>query len=287
MYRSEYVTEPGFAFHVAREVHEVQSAQPRVKGTVLGALHVGVDGAVETVAVAPKIRMVLAMLLVHADQVVPVQVLVRELWPEQPPATALRTLQTYILNCRKLLARVSGRPAASISQEVLATRSGGYILKGAHFQLDWLDFQRLTRLGSKCLAEGDTAEGIRLLDAALELWRGDALADVPLGPVLDSKRRLFEECRLDAIAMRAEAHIEAGLHQRAVTQLAAVTREHELHEGLHHQYVRALALGGRRAEALGVLRGLRVRLVNEVGIEPGAPLQDLQLAILNSEYGTT
>lgn len=283
MHQTTYATDLCLDLHIAREAPRAESTEPCVQARVLGALHIGVEGAVEAVAVAPKIRTVLAMLLVHTDQVVSVQSLVRELWQENPPMTGLRTLQTYILNCRKLLARVIGHSAARISREVLVTGSGGYCLKGDQIRLDWLDFQQLTKRGHKALSEGRTIEGIGLLDAALELWRGDALADAPAGRVLDSKRRLFEESRLDAIAIRAEAQIKAGLHQQAITQLAAVTREHPLHEALHHQYVRALALGGRRAEALAVLRGLRVRLVDEIGIEPGAPLQDLQLAILNSD----
>lgn len=283
MYQSNYATGSGFDSRLARDAPRTARAHPLVHARVLGALHIGVDGAVEAVAVAPKIRTVLAMLLVHVDQVVPVQSLVRELWQEDPPVTGLRTLQTYILNCRKLLTRIIGCSAARVSREVLVTGSGGYCLRGDHLQLDWLEFQRLTGRGRRALGEGETAEGIGLLDAALDLWRGDALADAPAGRVLESRRRLFEESRLDAIATRAEAQIRAGLHQRAITQLAAVTREHPLHEALHHQYVQALALGGRRAEALEVLRSLRLRLVNEIGIEPGAPLQDLQLAILTSD----
>ncbi len=227
----------------------------------------------------------MAMLLVHADHVVPVHALMRELWGERPPATGLRTLQTYILNCRKTFSQLTGRSPAHVAREVLVTGAGGYGLKSTHIRLDWLEFQRLKNLGTKALEEGGSAAGIELLDAALALWRGDALADTPEGPVLHSKRRFFEESRLDAIAIRAEAQIRAGLHQRAVTQLAAVTTEHTLHEGLHAQYVRALALGGRRAEALGVLRTLRTRLVSEIGIEPGASLRELQLAILSSEPG--
>ncbi|MFF8102238.1 AfsR/SARP family transcriptional regulator [Streptomyces sp. NPDC016640] len=161
----------------------------------------------------------------------------------------------------------------------------GYGLKGHHVGLDWSEFQRLKSLGMKALEDGENAAGSELLDAALDLWRGGALADAPAGPVLDSKRRFFEESRLEVIAIRADAQIKAGLHQRAITQLAAVTSEHTLHEGLHAQYVRALALGGRRAEALGVLRTLRTRLVSEIGTEPGAPLRELQLGILSSEPG--
>ncbi|MEU5633260.1 BTAD domain-containing putative transcriptional regulator [Streptomyces rishiriensis] len=227
----------------------------------------------------------MAMLLVHVDQLVPVHAFMRELWGERPPATGLRTLQTYVLNCRKILCTITGRSPAHVAREVLVTGAGGYGLKSAHICLDWLEFQRLKNLGTTALEEGESATGIELLDAALALWRGDALVDTPEGPVLHSKRRFFEESRLDAIAIRAEAQIKAGLHQRAITQLAAVTTEHTLHEGLQAQYARALALGGRRAEALGVLRTLRTRLVSEIGIEPGAPLRELQLAILSSEPG--
>jgi SARP family transcriptional regulator, regulator of embCAB operon len=286
LYRSKNRTESGLDHQVVREhaLHE-SAAQVRVHGRVLGSLHIGAEGSVEAAAVAPKIRTVLAMLLVHADQVVPVHALMRELWPEEPPATGLRTLQTYVLNCRKLLSQLTGHPADTISREMLVTAAGGYGLKSTHVRLDWLEFQRLTDLGTRALEEGKNTACIQLLDRALELWRGDALADTPVGPVLDSKRRIFEESRLGAIAVRADAQIKAGLHQKAITQLAGVTSEHALHEGLHGQYVRALALGGRRAEALGVLRSLRARLVSEIGIELGHSLQELQLAILNSESG--
>lgn len=256
-----------------------------VHGGVLGPLHLGVSPSAEGAAIAPKVRTVMSMLLVHADQVVPVQAFMRELWGERPPATGLRTLQTYVLNCRKTLSRLTGRSASDVAREILVTGAGGYGLKSTHVRLDWLEFQRLKHLGVKALERGDSAAGIELLDAALALWRGDALTDIPEGPVLHSKRRFLEESRLDAIAIQAEALIKVGLHQRAITQLAAVTTEHALHEGLHAQYVRALALGGRRAEALGVLRTLRTRLVSEIGIEPGAPLRELQLSILSSESG--
>lgn len=285
MYRSTYRTERGLEHPVVLHHPVRERVDVCIDGGVLGSLHIGVGATAQAVAIAPKIRTVLAMLLVHAGQVVPVQALMRELWQDHPPATGLRTLQTYILNCRKLLSRLTGCPARWVSEEVLVTGAGGYSLKSTHVRLDWMEFQRLRDLGFSALEEGNNILGIEHLDAALELWRGDALVDAPVGPVLDSKRRFFEESRLDAIAVRADAQIKAGMHQRAITQLAAVTSEHALHEGLHAQYVRALALGGRRAEALGVLRNLRARLVSEIGIEPGHPLQQLQLAILNSDSG--
>ncbi|GAA0449869.1 hypothetical protein GCM10010361_12420 [Streptomyces olivaceiscleroticus] len=284
VYRSKLMDEPtsGPLTRPHPLTHEVGAA---LHSGVLGPLRLGVSESAEGVSIAPKIRTVMAMLLVHADQVVPLPAFMRELWRERPPATGLRTLQTYILNCRKTLSQLTGCPSAQVAREILVTGAGGYGLKGDHLRLDWLDFQRLKNLGTRALERGESLAGIALLDDALELWRGDALVDTPAGPVLDSKRRFFEESRLDAITLRAEAQIKAGLHQRAIAQLAAETTMHPLHEGLHAQYVRALALGGRRAEALEVLRSLRTRLVSEIGIEPGTPLKDLQLAILSSEFG--
>ncbi|MFF3311532.1 BTAD domain-containing putative transcriptional regulator [Streptomyces sp. NPDC002952] len=284
VYHSKHLNE-GNPEGYARERPPVEGAGVAIHGGILGPLHLDISASAEGVALAPKIRTVLAMLLVHADQVVPIHAFMRELWRERPPATGLRTLQTYILNCRKIVSQLTGCSAAYVAREILVTGAGGYGLRSHHVRLDWSEFQRLKNLGTKALEVGDTTAGIDALDAALGLWRGDALVDAPAGPVLDAKRRFFEESRLDAIAVRADAQIKAGMHQRAVTQLAAVTREHALHEGLHAQYVRALALGGRRAEALGVLRTLRTRLVSEIGIEPGAPLRELQLAILKSEPG--
>ncbi|WP_188271804.1 AfsR/SARP family transcriptional regulator [Streptomyces sp. CBMA152] len=259
-----------------------ESGPDRIDCGVLGPLRIGTGPRAEAVTVPPKIRTVLAMLVVHTDQVVPVSALMRELWQERPPVSGLRTLQTYVLNCRKLLSRLTGLPAPAITQDVLVTRAGGYGLNGAHVRLDWLEFQRLAERGVRVLATGDEPGGIELLDEALGLWHGNALADVPAGPVLESRRRLYEESRLGVIGSLAEARIRAGLHQEAITQLAAATSEYALHEGLHAHYIRALALGGRRAEALGVFQSLRARLISEIGIEPGHPLQQLQLTVLNS-----
>ncbi|MCS0638057.1 AfsR/SARP family transcriptional regulator [Streptomyces sp. LP05-1] len=249
---------------------------------LLGPLRIGTGDGDDTVGVAPKIRTVLAMLCVHPDQVVPVPALMRELWSERPPASGLRTLQTYVLNARKLLSQVTGDSPVDVARDVLVTRAGGYCLRSAGIRLDWLEFRRLTERGTAAVRAGDSLGGIRLLEEALGLWRGDVLADVPTGPVLESRRLLLEESRLDAVEALVEAKIAAGLHKEVIADLASLTSEHAFHEGLHAQYMRALALNGRRARALEVFGGLRARLVEEIGIEPGYPLQRLQLTILNS-----
>ncbi|MFE0423355.1 BTAD domain-containing putative transcriptional regulator [Streptomyces sp. NPDC058953] len=249
---------------------------------VLGPLHIGARSSTATMTVAPKVRTVLAMLLIDADHVVPASALMRELWPDGAPVSGLRTLQTYVLNCRKSLARFAGLPASGIARDVLETRAGGYCFHSGGAELDWVEYQRLVNLGGRAINRGSEFDGIRLLDQALGLWRGTAFADVTAGPVVESKRRLLTESRLGVIETLTETRIRAGRHQEVIADLAGLTNEHALHEGLHAQYMRALALGGRRARALEVFSDLRTRLVTEIGIEPGLPLQKLQLAILNS-----
>ncbi|MEU5159410.1 AfsR/SARP family transcriptional regulator [Streptomyces sp. NPDC020875] len=249
---------------------------------VLGPLSIGTGNSPDAITVAPKIRTVLAMLLTDPDHVVPVSALMRELWPDGAPVSGLRTLQTYILNCRKSLARLAGVAPSDIARHVLETHAGGYSFTSGGARLDWLEYQRLADLGGRAINSGSEYEGIRLLDRALGLWRGAAFADVTAGPVIESKRRLLTESRLGVTETLVETRIRAGLHQEAIADLAGLTSEHALHEGLHAQYMRALALGGRRARALEVFSDLRTRLVTEIGIEPGLPLQRLQLAILNS-----
>jgi DNA-binding SARP family transcriptional activator len=245
-------------------------------------LHISIGESPESAPVAPKIRTVLATLVVNADLAVPVSALMREIWCENPPTSGLRTLQTYILNCRKTLAKLTGLTLSETARDVLVTRPNGYSFKSGAGLLDWQEFRRLSDLGRRAVEAREDAQAIRLLDGALSLWRGSAFADVPAGPVLEAQRRLFDEWRLGAMEALAEARLRIGLYQLAIADLAALTTEFPLHEGLHGQYMRALALSGRRARALEVFGLLRARLVEEIGIEPGRDLQGLQLAILNS-----
>lgn len=271
----------------AKSSHERGKERILLRCGLLGPLRITAGASEQTVTASPKIRTVLAMLLVHSDQVVPVPTLMRELWPECPPASALRTLQTYILNSRKQLSLVTGASACRITREVLVTQTGGYVFKNSSGQLDWLEFKHLVGQGKAAIREGQALKGIQILDRGLHLWRGDAFTDVPTGPVLRSRRLLIEESRLDAVQALVEAKIAVGRYQETIADLASLTSEHPFHEGLHAQYMRTLALNGRRVQALKEFSGLRDRLVNEMGIEPGHPLQQLQQTILNSHTDGT
>ncbi|MDW3848649.1 AfsR/SARP family transcriptional regulator [Micromonospora sp. BRA006-A] len=223
------------------------------------------------------------MLLVYSGQVVPVSSLIRELWDHQPPVSGLTTLQTYILNLRKLFAAATGMPSGQVSRSVLVTKAGGYLLQADAGQLDVHRYHDLVKEGREALSAGDDRSGVRRMTDALRLWRGPALVDVPAGPVLESKRRQFEESRLVVLEYLVDAELRLGMYREVLTELAALTVENPLHEGMHAQYMRALYLSGRRAQALEVFHRLRSDLVNELGLEPGPQIQRLHQAVLNAD----
>ncbi|EFL27936.1 regulatory protein DnrI [Streptomyces himastatinicus ATCC 53653] len=249
---------------------------------VLGMLRIADDGEVESLALAHKPRTVLAMLVAHPDQVVSLPALVRELWGDHPPASALRVVQTYILQARKALSQATRLPIKVIIQEALTTHAGGYMFSESFARLDYRIYQGLVDSGRKALANGDLSAGVSYLGDALGIWRGSAFADVVVGRMLESRRRQYEESRLGALETLAEAKIEIGRHLEVTADLAALTTEYPYHEGLHSQYMRALEKAGRRAQALEVFHRLRVGLVSELGIEPGHTISRLQYSILNS-----
>ncbi|MFF4159691.1 BTAD domain-containing putative transcriptional regulator [Streptomyces sp. NPDC001678] len=249
---------------------------------VLGPLCVRANGRVDAPS-APKLRNVLAMLMVHTGQVVPATSLVRDLWDDDPPVSGPATLQTYILNLRKMFASVTGMPTAEVAREVLVTRAGGYLLAAGAGTLDVHRYQRLARSGREALARRDDGAAVRDLNDALLLWRGPALVDVPAGRVLESKRRQLEESRLVTLEYLVDAQLRLGMYREVLAELAALTVENPLHEGLHGQYMRALYLSGRRAQALEVFRRLRTALVAELGLDPGPRLQRLHRAVLTAD----
>lgn len=249
---------------------------------VLGPLSVRVGEDSHTPS-APKMRSVLATLLVHADQVVPVSSLIRELWDEDPPVSCLTTLQTYILNLRKLLASAAGLTSRQVASEILVTRSGGYLFRTGQDDLDVHRFHELVADGRRALSSGDDVTALATLTSALQIWRGPALVDVAAGRIIEGRRQQFEESRLVVLEYLVDTQLRLGMYREVLTELAALTADNPYHEGLHAQYMRALYLNGRRAQALEVFQRLRVNLVNHLGLEPGLIAQELHRSILNAE----
>jgi SARP family transcriptional regulator, regulator of embCAB operon len=234
---------------------------------------------------APKPRSALALLLLRADQTVPVSDFVQDLWGDQPPPSVLTTLQTYILNLRKLLGRAMAIAVSQVADTVLLTRPGGYQFAGApgHFDLD--EYERLAAAGRQALAAGRNREAADLLALAQGLWRGPALADVRAGRLLEPEIRRLEESRLATVEQGIEARLRLGRHAEVLAELSALTARYPLHENLHAQFMVALHRSGRRHEALRVYQQVRATLRADLGLEPSRRLQTLQRAIICDDPG--
>ncbi|MFF4361137.1 BTAD domain-containing putative transcriptional regulator [Streptomyces sp. NPDC001604] len=264
---------------------------------VLGALGVR-EGGVSITPTAPKARQVLALLALHADQVVPVSALVKELWAERPPRSARTTLQTYVLQLRELITaalaqnaaghaagdaagEAAGEAAGGVSaKDVLVTCPGGYRLETRGGSSDVREFERLAGLGYRAMDAGDHPRAARLLREALGLFSGTPFADVQAGSQLDIESRRLKESRLCALDQRIEADLRLGRHRELLAELTVLVSQYATHENLHAQFMLALQRSGRRSEALEVYRRLRTTLVRELGIEPSVALRRLQRSIL-------
>ncbi|THA70100.1 transcriptional regulator [Streptomyces sp. A0958] len=249
---------------------------------ILGPMAIYSSGRIDRVWLAPKPRTVFALLCGHPGQMISVAHLVREVWGEEPPASSLRNMHTYVLQVRKMLARLCGLPTRTVSQELLVTHPGGYSLSEASLGFDHHTFTGLTAAGRGLLRDGELLVGIDGLVRALRTWRGLAFADVVTGPILEAQRRQLHDARIGAMEALSDARISAGQFHEAISDLSSFVTENPLHEGLHFHYMRALALSGGRARALEVFNDLRLNLVSELGIEPSASMQQLQCRILNS-----
>jgi DNA-binding SARP family transcriptional activator len=256
---------------------------------VLGTLDVRENGA-SIAPTAPKPRQVLALLALHADQVVPVSTLIEELWAGQPPRSARTTLQTYILQLRELIAAAlakektpAGGPAGAprrSAKDVLVTSPGGYLLVSGGGTSDVREFERLAGMGYRAMDGGDFPGASRRLREALALWTGSAFADVQTGAQLEMEARRLAESRLCALDQRIEADLRLGRHRELLAELTVLTSRYRTHENLHAQFMLALHRSGRRGEALDVYHRLRGTLVRDQGLEPSARLRRLQQSIL-------
>ncbi len=249
---------------------------------VLGPLSVGCEGASAT-PTAPKPRSVLALLLMHANQTVPVSALTQELWGHEPPASAHTTLQTYILHLRKVFAAALGTTPTTVAKTVLTTAPGGYLFQIDGDDFDLCRYHLLAAAGRRALAAGDNLTAAELLVQAQDQWRGPALADVRTGPLLQPQVKRLTESHLTTVEMAIEARLRLGHHQELLPELSGMMAEHRLHENLHAQFMVALHRSGRRQEALRVFQQLRTTMTEELGLEPSKRLHLLQQAILSDD----
>jgi DNA-binding SARP family transcriptional activator/class 3 adenylate cyclase len=224
-----------------------------------------------------KHRMLLAKLLLRANQVVSTDELIDTVWGENPPPTVRQSLQNHIAALRRAIE--PGWPAQA--PRTLVTRDPGYMMQLDADLIDLHRFNRLADQGRRTLAEGDPATAVALLREALRLWRGPVLADVvaaidaPWAELVG-----IDELRVGALESRIEAELADGRHGQLIGELAALVRLHPLREHLRGQLMLALYRSGRQAEALAAYQAARQTLVEELGIEPSLALQRLEQAIL-------
>ena len=217
-------------------------------------------------------RILLAVLLLHANEAISSDRLIDALWGESPPPAASGSLHNLVSGLRKAV--VDGR---------LVTKGGGYLLRVADGELDAQRFDALVERGRRALAEGDAEHAAKSLREALVLWRGPAFADLAYEPALQSEASRLDERRLAALEDRIEADLACGRHRALVDELGALTAQHPFRERLQAQYMLALYRSGRQADALRVYADARRKLVDELGLEPGPELRQLQRSILDQD----
>jgi predicted ATPase/DNA-binding SARP family transcriptional activator len=219
-----------------------------------------------------KQRALLALLLLRRGELVPTSVLVDELWGERPPATAVKTVQVYVAELRKLLGK-----------ELIETRPGGYLLRTDSDTIDADRFEELIAGGRDLLAAGETSAVRERLSEALALWRGPPLGEFQYETFARDEIRRLEELRLVALELRLESELALGRHAEAVPELEALIREHPLRENLQRLLMLALYRSGRQADALAAYREARTALLDELGLDPSGSLQQLETAILRHD----
>jgi DNA-binding SARP family transcriptional activator len=213
-------------------------------------------------------RALLAALLLRANTVVAADRLLDEVWGDEQPASGLRSVHVYVSQLRKLL-----------GGGVIETRSPGYVLVTGDGELDLERFERLVAEAR----HGDAAAAAAKLREALLLWRGPPLAEFAYASFAQAEIGRLEELRLSALEARIDAELELGAHAEIVGELEALVVDHPLRERLRVQLMLALYRSGRQAEALETYQEGRRLLVDELGIEPGRALRELERAILQQD----
>jgi DNA-binding SARP family transcriptional activator len=217
-------------------------------------------------------RAVLALLLLHGNETLTRDVIIDQLWGENPPPTAAKVLQNCVSALRK-----------ELPPDTIRTVAGAYALALEADELDRDRFERLVAEGRAALDEGNHAEALEQLRRALDLWRGAPLSDLSYEPFAQDEIKRLEELHIGVFEDRIEAELALGRHDELVPELEGLVTRHPLRERLRAQLMLALYRAGRQAEALEAYRSARRTLLAELGIEPGRALRELEHAILEQD----
>ena len=218
----------------------------------------------------PRRRALLAALLISANEAVPDERLLEALWADEPPESGLAALRVRVSQLRKDLG------------EAISRSSAGYVLRVEAGELDADRFELLLAEG-RSLVERDPERAAEVLADALALWRGPALADVAAEPFARVEAARLDELRLSALEARIEAQLALGRHGEIIPELEALVAESPLRERLRGLLMVALYRAGRQAAALRAYREGRAALVEELGLEPGEALREVEAAILRQD----
>ena len=238
---------------------------------ILGPIVVRADGAVRPVQ-RGKQRVLLAALLLNANQAVSLDEIAEIFWGIAPPPSARVTIQNYVVRLRKALVDTGGSR--------ISTQSRGYMIRVAAGELDVARFEALLGAARAAVRDSSWKTAAAEASAALSLWRGEPLADVDSEALAARDVPRLAELRLQALEIRIDADLRLGRHAEVIVELQRLIRGHPLRERLHGLLMLALYRDGRQAEALAAYQHVRRLLVRELGTEPGAGLRELQQQIL-------
>jgi WD40 repeat protein/DNA-binding SARP family transcriptional activator len=239
---------------------------------ILGPLEVDAGGGPIPLG-GPKQRAVLAHLVLRANQLVPAETLIDQIWAEDPPDKVRNVIQTYVSHLRK-----------AVGHDRIESHGPGYRLRLDPFELDAAQFDALMRDARKALPV-DPNVAVATLEDALALWRGPALADLADQSSLLAEAARLDELRLDAQETRIEGLLAAGAQARAIGEMEVLVAGHPWRESLWGLLMLALYREGRQEEALRSYRRAREILADELGIDPSPELARLHQRILNQDPG--
>jgi DNA-binding SARP family transcriptional activator len=224
-----------------------------------------------------KRRSLLAVLLLHANEVVSTDRLIDDLWGEAPPATAVKSVHVYVSHLRRAL---GANGAGARDEGRLLTRGHGYMLRVEPGELDLQVFEDSLAEARRLLAAGLPARAAEILRDAVGLWRGPPLADFTYEPFAQAEIARLKELRMAALEERIEADLASGRHAELVGELEGLVARNPLRERSWCQLMTALYRCGRQGDALEAYRRARRVLVEELGLEPSEELRRLQDGIL-------
>jgi DNA-binding SARP family transcriptional activator len=250
----------------------VLAVRSGIEFRILGPLE-ALDGDRLVTLGGPRQRALLAVLLLNANETLSGDRLIDELWGERPPPTAAKTVQVYISRLRRALGDARG-------EGTIATRDHGYELGLDPERLDAHRFERLVAEGRSELAAGRSARAASTLEGALALWRGPPLADLAFELFAQREIARLDDMRAAALELLTDAELALGHHAELVGRLERLVAEHPYRERFRAQLMLALYRCDRQAEALQAYHDARRVLGEELGIEPGERLRELERAIL-------